>query len=111
MKFFPQPTKTASNRRIDGFKVLKGLLNTLGNELLKYSQIPLSLLENTALEVYNLEITAANRLYVSIQLFKFFKHRSMMEKDRVRITEKLWTEIYHYTSQDESLNDVSHNTV
>lgn len=70
---------TETEQTIDGLLVIKELLDFKGRGVIHNNTIPLQLLEDTALQLYNLKENPANKLYVYIQLAKYYRKRGMLQ--------------------------------
>ncbi len=88
-----QQTNNKTAHRIDGLKVLKELLVYKGRGIINNNTIPLQMLEDKALQLYELKQNASNRLYVYIQLVKFYKERNMLDGKLIRLTDAVYERI------------------
>ena len=78
-KNFVNPDTIKTYSEIDGLRVIEECLLFKGTDYVRVRMsIPIKHLEDTALVVYGLSVTATNKLYVGMHLDKFYKRNGMV---------------------------------
>ncbi|MFN3378226.1 hypothetical protein [Runella zeae] len=78
---------------IDGVNLLKELVAYKGESIISNRTIPLEVIEEMALSYYDIKRSPSNKLYVYVQLVKYFKQRGMFLGELIKIPEIIYQRI------------------
>ncbi|MDF7819291.1 hypothetical protein P1X15_16865 [Runella sp. MFBS21] len=78
---------------IDGVNLLRELVAYKGESIISNRTIPLEIIEEMAMSYYDIKRSSSNKLYVYVQLVKYFKQRGMFLGDLIRIPEIIYQRI------------------
>lgn len=95
--FEKQPNSKVGNGElnsvIDGVKVIKELIAYKGEGVINNKTIPLQMVEEMAFTYYEIKTTPVNKLYVYVQLVKYFKKRGMFYGEWIKIPDIIYRRI------------------